>query len=103
MRDLFRMVDNFTGAVQRIVGLIIFGIMTLGALFSLGMSFAVPRAADSLSESVERLGEKQLQTERETRQAESLAKEGWGYGNGSDERASGRREPAGPAVDGWAQ
>lgn len=102
MRDLFRMVDNFTGAVQRIVGLIIFGIITLGILFSLGVSFAVPRAANSLGESVERLGEKKLQTEREARQAESLANEGWGYGAPSDDRARDRRGPAGPADDGWA-
>lgn len=79
MRALVDIVENVTFSIQRIMGLIVLGIMVLGLMFSLGVSYVGSKAVDSLGERAERVSEQAIRAELEARRAEELAEDGWGY------------------------
>lgn len=103
MRALLDIIDSFTSTVRAIVGAIMLGVMVIGGMVTMSASYLVPKAADSLGESVERLGHQQLQIELKDRRAAEMGKDGWGYGAASDADADDTRRPRDAADDGWAQ
>lgn len=103
MRALMDIIDSFTSTVRAIIGAITLGIMAIGGMVTMSASYFVPKAADSLGESVERVGQQQLQIELKDRRAAEMGKDGWGYGAAADADAGDARRPSDAAGDGWAQ
>lgn len=100
MRAFFEIIENLTSTIQRIIGMIMFGIMALGLMFSIGISYFGSRAVDTLGERAERVSEQAIRAELEARRAEDLAKDGWGYRPlDKDTRSSSDRRES--AKNGW--
>lgn len=101
MRAFFDIIETLTSTVQRIIGMIMFAIMALGMMFSIGVTYFGSKAVDSLGERAERYNEQAIRAELEARRAEDLAKDGWGYRPlDKDTRSSSDRRES--AKSGWA-
>jgi len=100
MRAFLEIIENLTSTVQRIISIIMFGIMALGMMFSIGVTYFGSKAVDSLGERAERANEHAIRAELEARRAEDLAKDGWGYRPlDKDSRSSADRRES--AKNGW--
>jgi len=79
MRALLDIVENLTSTVRFIFGIIALGFIVTGLMFTIGASYFVPKAVDSVGERAERIGEKAIIAAQEERRAADMAKDGWGY------------------------
>ncbi|MEE4316632.1 hypothetical protein [Erythrobacter dokdonensis] len=79
MRAFIELFENLINGVRIIIGLIVLAIMGLGLMFSAGVSYVAPKAADSFAGSAERVGSKAIEARQKARFAEDMAKDGWSY------------------------
>lgn len=98
MRALVDIVQNVTSSIRYIIGIIVFAIIAFGMMFSAGIAFVAPKAAESVAESAERMGDKAIAAKQKQRVAEEMAADGWGYGAA----AATTGGESGEAGDGWA-
>lgn len=100
MRAFLDIVENLTSTVRFVFGMITLGIMTVGLMISVGASFLLPKAVDSIGERAERVGERAINAELEARRAKELAKDGWGYRSQGKDSATAPRDSE-SAKNGW--
>lgn len=92
MRVFLDIIENLNNSIRHVVGMVMLCVMVLGLIFSLGASYVGTLAVDSLGERAERVSEQAIRTELESRSAEDLAKDGWGYPSLDKDRAAGTRK-----------
>lgn len=105
MRALVDIVQNLTGIVRFVVGMIVLAIMAVGLMLTIGGSYVAPKAVESIAERAERAGDKAIEAAQRERIASEMAKDGWGYG-AATASAGHPAEPAQDAPlanDGWAE
>jgi len=105
MRVLVDIVENLTSSIRYIVGILVLAGLAFGLMLTLGASYVAPKAAESLAEGAERVGEKAIEAAQQERVAEDMAEDGWGYGaaTASAGHGSGAAQDAHPAGDGWGE
>ncbi len=105
MRALVDIVQNLTGIVRFVVGMIVLAIMAVGLMLTIGGSYVAPKAVESIAERAERAGDKAIEAAQRERIASEMAKDGWGYGaaTASAGHPAGPAQDAPPPNDGWAE
>jgi hypothetical protein len=79
MRAFVDIVENLTSSIRYVIGAIVLGIMAVGLFMTMGAAYVGQKAVDSMGERVERLSEDAIRAELESRRAQELGKDGWGY------------------------
>jgi len=104
MRIFADIVENLTSSIRFIVGMIVLVGLAIGLMLTLGASYVAPKAAASLAERAERVGEKAIKAAQQERLAEEMGKDGWGYEAATASAGHGPSdaEAPGSADDGWA-
>jgi len=104
MRIFADIVENLTSSIRFIVGMIVLASLAIGLMLTLGASYVAPKAAASLAERAERVGEKAIKAAQQERLAEEMGKDGWGYEAATASAGHGPSdaEAPGSADDGWA-
>lgn len=84
------------------IGAIVLGMMAVGLFMTIGAAYVGQKAVDSMGERVERLGEEAIRAELDSRRAEELANDGWGYRQTSkDGKPAPRKRDAESVKNGW--
>ncbi|WP_296718482.1 hypothetical protein [Erythrobacter sp.] len=102
MRALVDIVENLTSSIRFVIGLLVLGGMVVGLMLTIGVSYAAPKAADSLAERAERVGEKAIEAAQQERRAREMGKDGWGYGAATTSSGGADKPSKSSADDGWA-
>lgn len=106
MRALVDIVQNVTSSIRFIIGMLVLLGMAIGLMLTAGVAYVAPKAAESVADRAERVGEMAIEAEQKQRVAEDMAEDGWGYGAATastgHDGAEGEGEGSGSANDGWA-
>lgn len=102
MRALVDIVENLTSSIRFIIGLLVLTIMGIGLMLTIGVSYAAPKAADSLAKRAERVGEKAIKAAQQERLAQEMGEDGWGYGAATASAGYGGRDAQSSVDDRWS-
>lgn len=102
MRALVDIVENLTSSIRFVIGLLVLAGMVVALMLTIGVSYAAPKAADSLAERAERVGEKAIEAAQQERRARDMGEDGWGYGAATGSSGSGGKRSKSSADGGWA-
>lgn len=102
MRALVDIVENVTSSIRFVIGLFVLAGMVVGLMLTIGVSYAAPKAADSMAERAERVGEKAIEAAQAEQRAREMGKDGWGYGAATNSADSGGKPSKSADDDGWA-
>lgn len=89
MRALVDVVTSITSSIRFIAALFFLCFFAFGLMVTAGTSYVAPKAAETIADRAERMGDKAIEAAQIEARNAQLGQDGWGYSNEPVQSANG--------------